>query len=196
MKPRLPIALLLVVFAVFACKTDGVKNQNFDIVDTVSVSLRTDFGEMDLPPDWEHYQLIRTIKGDSTITFSYYSDSMFAGEYAFNTVGHFDIINKSNEQYKLFRVDSLVITFKGEALTIYKFEIENPPIDGHKGLIFSEKYGLMISSSYSWLNHTYLTNWNETIVQKEMEHLIKANDKRLTERTTPFETPPKPIELE
>lgn len=162
--------------------------------DTIGIIFETDYSNYDLGSDFAKLTLIKSISIDSILTFDYYLDSLNSKtlSYSFDLKKDFFMIQDSSEQFGLSEVETFSEILGDEIFVFKKYEKLNPPIDGHEGLIFNEIYGLVISVSYSWLNHRILVQFGESILKEDLENLLHSKKKEIRTESYQRKIPPKP----
>ena len=165
-------------------------------VDTVRISEKRFGNEIGIAdPDYLDYLLIKEQKGDSLLSFFYYQDTILKKKFDFNIRrGEFNLIQERGTS-KLVPVDTFSIQIKNEELIVYKYEELMPPIDGERGLLFNQNYGLIGYASYSWGTKAFLADWDGFEVEKEMERALLGDTVRYLKRENP-EPPPTTKQLE
>lgn len=167
------LAFLSILLILFSCETD--KNaKSKSKIDTILVSFQ-EIDEAYIKP--KEYTLVKEQKGDSLLSFRYYYKlSKLQVSYDFNIKnGGFKLIQKKHEEDKLIVVDTFETKIESEKIQVFKYEVENPPIDGQGAVLFSRKYGKIADISYSWWNYYILNIWNGEKISKELKDILFAD---------------------
>ena len=176
----------LFFFLAVSCQMTPKKMGAESKVDTVRISEKrygNEIGEAN--PDYLDYLLVKEQKGDSLLSFFYYQDTILKKKFDFDIKGgEFNLIQESGTS-KFVPVDTFSIQIKNEELVVYKYEELMPAIDGEKGLLFNQYYGLIGYAAYSWGTKSFLADWDGSKIEKEMERALLGDTVRYLKRSKP-----------
>ncbi|WP_163718791.1 hypothetical protein [Mangrovibacterium lignilyticum] len=179
--------LLGFIFLVFAATTtfSQIKKEN---IDTICVKDKT-LNYENVTRKQRTYTLIKNEIPDSLLTFTYLKNIYPNGTYRFSmTKGTFNLISAPGDDSTIQCVDTVDIKINDLPETVYKYEPKDAIIDGEGCLIFSKKYGIIASSSYSHRVKRLVTDWNG--IKLELDTLLNYRDINLFEDNKSVEQPP------
>ena len=185
-----PFTILILLFLV-SCQTSTTNSteRNFERTDTVTFTKYWSNGEEN---GVKEYLVNRKQIGDSNLTFHYYRDTTTFMTFKFDISNNKFRIASSSIDNGLSVVDTFHLTLNNEKLEVFKFEEDNPPVDGAFGVLLTEKYGMIGFSAYDWGSKNILTKWNDKNFEQSMKTQLIDSDSRHLSRQNPI--PPPPIE--
>jgi hypothetical protein len=198
------ISTSLFIIGISACNSTNKKSiNNLPKPDTISVSFSSWNFKNESPSN--HYEriLIKEYLSDSTIRYKYIHP--LRNEYSYN----YEFIFNDNdlklqkayslksdsseyEEDKMVVVDTFEFFLFDKKIKAFKYELENPPIDGESCEIFNIVYGQIARGSYSWITKTILASWEGRITESELKTQIIGDSIKILKRKYPISPPPLP----